>query len=345
MSSGQKATISVCFVNEALAGVKSLDIEHEPLLAQAGISPSVLNNPDARVSASQYAALWHMIADLLDDEFFGIGRRPMRRGSFTMLCHAIIHSDTLERALIRALRFKRLVIDDVAGQLTRDGTHACITLVDQPAERDGPRPPAAPVFLYSAYLVMLHGLSCWLIGKRIPLLEVSFRSAEPAFSAELKTLFSDNIYFESEHSGFCFDSKYLDMKVIRDEAAMKRFLRNAPANYLVKYKDLNSLSARVRRLLREVEPADWPSFPELAQRLNLSPATLRRRLDSEGHNYRGLIDDLRRDSAMALLGNSSLSIAEVAEKLGFTEYSSFYRAFRQWTGVSPRAFRQTSKSK
>ena len=341
MSPTQKGVISVCFVREALTGTGLSAVAQHALLQLAGISPDLLNDPDARVSAHQYGALWHAIADKLDDEFFGMGRRPMKRGSFTLLCHAIINCDNLEKALNRALRFKRLVIDDVEGRLQREGTQAQIVLIDQPAAQGDPPPPPARVFLYSAYLVMLHGLACWLIGKRIPLLQVCFRSKEPEFAEELKTLFSDNIHFECEHSGFSFDSKYLEMRNIRDEAAMKRFLRNAPANYLVKYKDLNSLSARVRRALRETEPADWPSFPQLARDMGLSPATLRRRLGSEGHSYRTLVDETRKDLALVWLEDPELNIIDVAEKLGFTEYSSFYRAFRQWTGCSPRAFRQS----
>lgn len=340
MSSTQKGTISVYFVKEALAGLQHRGVQPEILLQRAGLPADILNHPDARVTAQQYGALWHLIADLLDDEFFGMGRRPMRRGSFTLLCHAIISSDTLEQALRRALRFKRLVIDDVAGELRREGLHASIVLVDQPIQRGGPTPPPARIFLYSTYLVMLHGLACWLIGQRIPLLKVCFRSKEPDFSAELKTLFSDNIHFECEHSSFEFDAKYLDMRNIRDAVAMKRFLRNAPANYLVKYKNLNSLSTRVRRMLRDTEPIEWPSFPELAHSLGLSPATLRRRLTSEGHSYRALVDNVRRELAEELLQQSDFSITEVAERLGFTEYSSFYRAFRHWTGCSPRAYRQ-----
>lgn len=344
MSSAQKGTISVCFVNEALAGTGLDNAEKRLLLIRAGISQDILSDPAARVSAQQYGALWHAIADKLDDEFFGMGRRPMKRGSFTLLCHAVINSENLEKALNRALRFKRLVIDDVEGRLQREGGQAHIVLVDQHVARSGPPPPAARVFLYSTFLVMLHGLACWLIGQRIPLLEVRFRSKAPYFGTELKNLFSDNIRFECEHSGFSFDSKYLEMRNIRDEAAMKRFLRNAPANYLVKYKDLNSLSARVRRSLRETEPVNWPSFPQLAQDLGLSQATLRRRLESEGHSYRALVDEMRKELALALLKQPALSITDIAEKLGFTEYSSFYRAFRQWTGHSPRAFRQAMEA-
>lgn len=318
-----------------------MGFDRNTLLARAGIPATVLEDPHARVTAHQYGALWHLIADLLDDEFFGMGRRSMKRGSFTLMCHALITSDTLERALHRALRFLRLVIDDVEGQLKKEGASAHIVLRDPPVEPSDPPPPPARVFLYSTFLVLLHGVACWLIGQRIPLLQVNFRCPGPPFVAELKTLFSDNIRFGCDHSGFTFDAKYLDMRNIRDERAMKKFLRNAPANFLVKYKDLNSVSVRVRRHLRDMAPDNWPDFTALAEQMGLSPATLRRRLNAEGHSYRTLTSELRKELAMALLSDDSVSNAQIAEKLGFTEYSSFYRAFRQWTGASPRAFRQT----
>jgi len=341
MSSTEKGTISICFVAEALAEMIARGYDQNELLARAGIPPALLKDPATRVSANQYGALWHLIADILDDEFFGMGQRPMKRGSFTLLCHAIITSDTLERALHRALRFLRLVIDDVKGELRQDGPFAHIVLEDLPAHpSDHARPPKR-VFSYSTFLVLLHGLSCWLIGKRIPLLQVDFRCAEPSFTVELKQLFSENMAFDRDHSGITFDSKYLSMKNIRDERSMKKFLRNAPANFLVRYKDLNSLSVRVRRHLREMPPENWPDFPALAEQLGLSSATLRRRLDSEGHSYRSITNELRKDLAIQLLVDGTQSTAEIAASLGFTEYSSFYRAFRKWTGSSPSHYRKT----
>lgn len=341
MSPGHKPTIAACFVKEALAGSVARGFDAQWLLQQAGIPAEVLTDPRARVSAQQYGALWHLTADLLDDEFFGLGRRPMKRGSFALLCHAIISSTNLEQALRRALRFLRLVVDDVEGCLRLDGDHAEIVLLDHPSSSVGPPGPPHGVYLYSAFLVIVHGVACWLIGKRIPLLQVWFRSTEPGFRTELMKLFADDIRFSCDHSGIRFDAAFLRMRNSRSLTDMKRFLRNAPANFLVKYKDLNSLSSQVRRHLRTMEPAVWPSFPMLAQQMGLSPATLRRRLTSEGNSYRLMIDELRQEQASALLADPSLSISQVAEKLGFTEYSSFYRAFRQWTGSSPRAFRRT----
>ncbi|MGO7976040.1 AraC family transcriptional regulator ligand-binding domain-containing protein, partial [Rhizobium ruizarguesonis] len=73
----------------------------EPILARVGLPPLV----DQPLSAETYGALWLAIAAELDYEFFGMGGRPMRGGSFTLLCHCVLHAPTLGQALRRALRF------------------------------------------------------------------------------------------------------------------------------------------------------------------------------------------------------------------------------------------------
>ena len=71
-----------------------------------------------------------------------------------------------------------------------------------------------------------------------------------------------------------------------------------------------------------------------------SPATLRRRLSEEGESYQSILDELRRDLAIALLGETSLSVAAIAIELGFAESSAFHRAFKKWTGASPGEYRR-----
>ena len=67
-------------------------IDVEPLLAQAGISPVLLDSAQARVSPANYGMLWNLIAQALDDEFFGMDSHPMKSGSLTLLCHSVLHS-------------------------------------------------------------------------------------------------------------------------------------------------------------------------------------------------------------------------------------------------------------
>lgn len=334
----EKGTISICFVHEALVCIDDRGLDANELLARAGISPELLPNPQARVPSTHYAQLWHLIAQALDDEFFGMDSHRMKAGSFTLLLHAVIQSTTLEQALRRALRFLRLVLDDLAGELQRDGDEARLVLLDV-AAGSSEAPPPKRAFAYGTYLLMLHGLACWLIGRRIPLHRADFRCPEPVFSSEWRILFTPNLNFAQASSCIVFPAEYLAMGNIQNARTMKDFLRNAPANFLVKYKNSTSVSAKIRRLLREMPPADWPDFEALASRFHVSAATLRRRLDDEGQSYRMIMDDLRLDMAIDLLGNTQRSLADIAAELGFAESSAFHRAFRKWSGGRPGDYR------
>jgi AraC-like DNA-binding protein len=338
----EKGSISICFVHEALACIRSKGLDQNVLLMQAGISPELLASPHARVSSRHYGKLWHLIAQTLDDEFFGMDSHRMKAGSFTLLCHAVIHSNTLERALLRAMRFLRLVLDDLAGELSLEGDLAHIVLKDVPGfpTPGGDRPVTSQrAFAYGTYMILLHGLACWIVGRRIPLSNADFCCAEPAFIDEWRILFSQNLNFNQGYCRISFPVSYLNMANIQNERSMKEFLRNAPANFLVKYKNSASLSAKIRRRLRQWHPAAWPDFETLAHQLHSSSATLRRRLDDEGQSYRSIMDELRRDLAISLLSDTQLSISDIAAELGFAESSAFHRAFKKWTGTRPGEYR------
>ena len=316
-------------------------IDPARLLAEVGISAALLDMPQTRVPSVRYAALWRRIAEQLDDEFFGMDSRPMKRGSFAMLCHAVINSRTLEQALERALQFLRLVLDDIEGVLAREGRYCRIALVD--VSRPGHPPAPQRAFAYGTFFLIIYGLACWLIGRRIPLVAVDFRCAEPSFSAEWHMLFSPRLAFDRPVTAICFKSAYLDLANIRSETEMEVFLREAPANLLVKFRSSDGFVTHIRHLLHGIPTNAWPTFDALAGDLDVSPSTLRRRLEEEGQSYRVILDDLRRDIAIGLLSETDRTIQSIALELGFAESSAFHRAFRKWTGSSPGEYRRLSE--
>jgi AraC-like DNA-binding protein len=87
-------------------------------------------------------------------------------------------------------------------------------------------------------------------------------------------------------------------------------------------------------------PDEVPDFEALAAELNMTAATMRRRLAEEGASYQGIKDQLRRDLAISYLSHSNRSVMDIALELGFSERSAFHRAFLKWTGASPGEFRR-----
>jgi AraC-like DNA-binding protein len=197
------------------------------------------------------------------------------------------------------------------------------------------------VFAHEALLIMLYGLACWLIGRRIPILVAEFAYPEPAHSSEYRIMYSSRLSFGQPNTALTFASEYLDQPVIQNEQSVKEFLRIIPENILVKYKNTNSLTAKIRRRLRQTLPHELPDFEVLARELHTASATLRRRLHEEGESYQSIKDQLRRDVAITYLSHSDRSVMDIALELGFAEPSAFHRAFKKWTGASPGEYRRS----
>lgn len=186
----------------------------------------------------------------------------------------------------------------------------------------------------------MHGITCWLVGRRVPLRQVDFRCGPPEHGADYRLFFGAPVRFHAPVSRLAFDAAFLTLPSIRNERALREFLRRAPANILVRYRHDAGLAARVRGRLRDRPAPAWPTFEELARQMRLPASTLRRRLAEEGQSYRDIKDELRRARAEDLLLGGSRAVAEIAAELGFSEPSAFHRAFRKWTGLSPGAFRR-----
>lgn len=332
MAETERHMIAPSFVEEALDSLRRSGRPTEPLLKELGLPP-VVTEP---VSAQTFGQLWLAIAAELDDECFGLGARPMQRGSFTLLCHCVLHAPTLERALRRALRFLNLVLGEPTGRLVVHDGIAEVQLSD-----DG-EPQSA--FAYRSYWIILHGLICWLVGRRIPIRLVDFRCAEPEQSADHRLFFGAPIRFSQSVSRLGFDAAMLALPISRNEQQLRQFLRGAPANILLRYRYDAGTAAAVRRRLTQNGPADWASFATLANDMRMSSSTLRHRLHDEGQSYAGIKDEIRRDLACGMLTNTAETVSEIATRLGYSEPSAFYRAFRKWMGQSPEAFRKSQMS-
>lgn len=331
-STTERDSISVRLVQQALLAFTDAGRSPAQLLESLGLSSACLAEPDGRVSVDYYRRMWLGLAERFDDEFFGMDARRLRSGSFVFISRCCVAQPTLEAALRQMLRFYGLTLERFRGRLVRRHSLAEIVL------EEGACTPAR-AFAYFTFWMLVHGLACWLVGRRISLLAVESRCAEPDYTDDYRVMFSENLRFSQASTRIIFAAEVLDLPIRRSEEELRAFLQDAPANILVRYRDSSSLASRIKQLLRE-RPADrWPDSQTLAGELCMSPATLRRRLAEAGQPYQGIKDAVRRELATRWLADAALSYAEIAERLGFADVSSFYKAFRKWSGTNPGHYR------
>ena len=328
----EKDTISMHLVREALLQSCAPGATRAEVLHKAGIDPARLSEPGARVSATTYARLWRLLARRMDDEFFGMDPRKLKSGSLAFLCRAAMAQPTLGDSLEAGLGFLSLMLERMPAQLVRQQGLAEIVLLEVDAEPNR-------AFTYFTYWMIVHGVACWLAGRRIPILAIELRCPQPDFCDDYQVMFSDNLRFDRPRTRMIFSADCLDLPVKRSTEELKRFLAHAPANILVKYRDPDSFATRIKHELRQMAPDTWPETEGLAAAHCISASTLRRRLAEEGQTYQGLKDSVRKELAIVWLAEPQISFAEIAARLGFADTSSFYKAFRKWAGSNPGHYR------
>ena len=173
----ERRTVTPGFASDALACLTQKGVSEAEILARAGL-PEKITGP---LTGSEFGRLWWTIAREIDDEFFGLTARPMRPGSFALLCHSVIHTRNLDQALRRAMLFMRIAVDEPYGTLHVENGEARIELHDPSGARSA--------FTYRTYWLILMGVASWLVGRQIPLRRLEFSSPPPERIAEYSQFF------------------------------------------------------------------------------------------------------------------------------------------------------------
>ncbi|MFI5830574.1 AraC family transcriptional regulator [Streptomyces sp. NPDC051578] len=340
-----RRTITVHHVRALLAGARRAGIDTVPLLQEAQVPPLLLGDDRARITPAQFARLFRALYRTTQDEFLGLGALPSRPGTFAMMCYASLGCRDLGAAVERAAAFYGLFPGGPELALeVGDGEARFVVRSDFVEGRAGNLGRVEERFLCECVLAIWHRLSSWLIGRRIPLLYAAFAYPAPPYAQEYELLFDCPVRFGADRTAAAFDAQWLTAPLVREEPALDAMLRRAPFDLLSRPEYGTTVAEQVRRTLtRRLRTSPrLPELGEVAARLAVSPATLRRRLRQEGTSFQQLKDHVRRDAAIAGLAESGEPIAELAARLGFSEDTAFHRAFRRWTGTTPGAYRIAS---
>lgn len=309
------------------------------ILVEAGLdfNPLDASCPE-HISAIQYSRIYQRVLTLLQDHSFGMSPgKGMSAGAFCMMCYAVIHCETLGKAIRRLTEFIAVFYDaPMHLQKTVKGDKVTISY---PFYRETDMAKGQTGEAYG--LALWHRFFSWLVGMPIELQAVRLVSPKPGNSDKFSRLFGVKVDFASPVNGFDFHSRFLELPISQNEDSLRDFLRTAPYQMMVQPQEAESshLINQVRRIMGYDLSQGFPSFEEVASALNVSPPTLRRHLRKEGVSYQGLKDRCRKETAIAYLSRPELSVSAVAALMGFTDPSAFHRSFKKWTGRTPGQYR------
>ena len=325
-----------------LAEQRHFDVKQ--ILVNAGLD---FNPQDAscteHISAIHYSRIYQQILTLLQDDSFGMPPgKGMSAGAFRMMCYAIIHCETLNKAIRRLVEFIEIFYDiEMQLEFTQ---HGDIATISYPNYKETVMAKGRAGEAYG--LALWHRFFSWLIGLPIELQAVRLISPEPKNEDSYSRLFGVQVEFASEANGIDFNTRFLELPISQNEASLRDFLRTAPYQMMVEPQEaqLSELVGNVRSVMGYDLSQGFPGFEVVASKLNMSAPTLRRHLRKEGVSYQGLKDQCRKEAAVAYLSRPELSVSAVAALMGFTDPSAFHRSFKKWTGLTPGQYRSDELS-
>ncbi|MGY8849468.1 MAG: AraC family transcriptional regulator [Pseudomonadales bacterium] len=315
-------------------GLRERQHPQQQALERAGINPTVIENSGQRVHTDQVARLFKTVQETLDDEFMGFTQNNCKVGLFATMAELVSHCSTLGELLEKAVNFYNLVSSDIPMRLSRSRGNAVLSFTMAKQEFDPEH------FMAEFWLVIWHRFPSWYIGEPIRLKETHFTFSAPQHRAELEIMFPAALQFNSSANRLIFDAQYLEKPLIRSALELETFVQNAPADVMTIPGSDTTLEAQIERIISQRHPVNLVFVPihQMAAELGISSQTLHRRLKDSATSYQKIKDNLRREVAIQKLVNERLSVETVAEIVGFTESRSFTRAFKHWTGLTPREY-------
>lgn len=249
---------------------------------------------------------------------------------------AIRTAPTLRDSLIRAERYFRLITDTVRYRLDENGPVAVFAIESRTA------PHAILEFRNECALAAFARNLVRLGGDGLAFEEICFRHACTTDPKDYAEALGCPVRFGAGQDAIVIRSDMLDLPNRLGDAAVAAFMTAHLDEQIDALPQERSLGDALLQRLSTNLSNGAPSAADAARDLGLSERTLFRRLSDEGLTYQGLLQRAQQSLAEELLSREECSIAEIAFLTGFSEQSTFSRAFKRWVGQPPASFRRNA---
>jgi len=312
-----------------IRGAKRLNHDTTALLQAAGL-PEVSRE---RLPPEKATQLIRSVWQVMDDEFMGFTQQRCKQGVFAIMARQAIQCQTLREALIQGAYFYQTVRNDIGLTFEENEDEAVMTFTVKDESLDPDH------FIVEFFLLIWHRFSIWLVGQKVPLKYATFKYPPPGHVKEYSLLLPCHCRFNYDENSIIFERTALSLPIKQKERELKEFLKNSPADLLSKPMFHSTFTTQVMNYVGESSIESMPLIEQVASYFNMSSRNLRRRLKEENSSYQAIKDTLRKDHAIKRLNNKDLAINQVAREVGFNEPAGFTRAFKQWTGQTPKHYR------
>ena len=330
-----EASSSISWVTTVLDAAQRHGAPQAQVLALAGIDPAELQLP--RWPIDHIARLWRAAVQATQDPGFGLKvGASVQPASLNVVGYMLQSAPTLRAALALVQQYQSLVSD--GGRFQTIAGQGCCWLIYHPRQGRLAFSPHQVEAVLAAAVVLARSVT----GRGPALIPQAVQFNQPRVGplAGYAATFGGPVQFEQAFSGVLWDDAALDAPLPLADAQLAQAHHRLAAERLAALADGVGLVPALSHWLARQLPAGVPTRAQVARYLGVSERTVARRLQAHGTSLTGLLDQARRQAALAAVAQGGQTFGEISRTLGFADPSTFQRAFRRWTGGTPGAWRR-----
>jgi len=312
--------------------------EFRPHLVAVGLDATILTNPGLEISTEKYVALIERVAEF-DDPSIGLtmGKR-LEATDLGILGHAILAAADVGQMLQTLSTYIYVFSQDNSIRLDVSDQYAvvsyqCLASNVTQIQRD-------IEFAASGIAKMINVIS----GRRVVPKYVEFEYPKPDYSGKYFSAFRCESNFQRRGNRLHYDRRILDLPIPTSDPRLYEALEFYLKHQLRLRGQDDDLIRKLRHLVMATLHTGIPELPSISSQLGVSERTLQRRLRDKNIVFSDLVDNIRKSIALEYVRGTTYRLTDVAQMLGYTDPSSFTRAFKRWTDSSPMKIRNEARS-
>jgi AraC-like DNA-binding protein len=327
------------FVMPVAQALRQLGADPLEVMEAVGIDLAKAANPDWRLSQEAfYELMARSVAETGEEAFGLVAAELLQPQALHGLGLAWLASDTVYDGLRRLVRFGHIVSTGVTLSLAEEGALVHLGLEDDMGVTEG-------VYPGRDYAVGIITRMCRLtVGDFLAPVIIGIARPPPRQPERWEYMLASRVAFGSDTTRVTWSRSDIEEPLATGDPVLARINDSQVQAYLDSC-TLQSTSREVVDKIVERLPDGPPSQQQIAEALHVSNRTLQRKLREEGNTFKNLLQDARLQLAREYLGQPNRSVVETAYMLGFSEPSTFSRAFKRWTGMAPAEFRDSATAR
>lgn len=332
----------ISIIRDIVQEVADRGYAQEEFCKLIGLDTATLRNEDCWVSSEAIDHTWLTATEVFQDPYFGMkmGSKINRAVMSSLIGYLMQSCPNLLIACHQSFEFQDLLTNMFTAKIETLDQHVEISFLPQQAWREQSPEVVKQLMEYC----MIHGCSVFrvLSGKVIRPLAVYFAHTTKKDIQVYQKFLGENLYFGQTSNKLIFALSDLLLPVISANALLKQHFENLAQQLLLRHGGNSYWTQKVLKVLQGQSIRKLFTLNKVADVLNLAPRSLQRKLKEEQTSFQAITSQVQQQRTMALLKNGQLRISEIAYMLGYAEPGVFTRAFKSWTGKTPKEYLEKS---